>query len=94
MNEVSMSASTRSALLSLSSMNSQIDKLQTRLATGKRVSTALDDPNAFFTATGLTGRASALDGLMTGITNAQSAITAANQGITAIRSLLNSAVQV
>jgi len=78
-------------LFSLSSMNSEIDRLQTRLASGKRVNTPTDDPGAYFVAAGLTARASSLNGLMTGITNAQSAITAANQGISAIQSLLNSA---
>jgi flagellin-like hook-associated protein FlgL len=91
MSEFSMPASTRLTLLSLSSINSQIDKLQTRLSTGKRVSSALDDPGAFFTAAGLNSRANAINGLMSDITNVKSAVSAANQGITAIRSLLSAA---
>jgi flagellin len=91
MADIFVSAATRSALSALSMMNGQIDKLQTRLATGKRVNTALDDPGAYFAAAGLSARASSINGLMSDITNAQSAITAANQGIDAIQSLLNSA---
>jgi flagellin-like hook-associated protein FlgL len=91
MSSFAVSAATRSALFALKSMNSEIDRLQTRLSTGKRVSSALDDPGAFFTAAGLTSRASAINGLMSDITNTKSAVSAANQGITAIRSLLNAA---
>lgn len=78
-------------MFSLSSMSSEIGKLQTRLASGKRVNNPTDEPGAYFMAAGLTSRASAINNLMSGITNAQSAITAANNGIAAIKSLLNSA---
>jgi flagellin len=91
MGDVTISPSTRSALFSLSSMTSEIGKLQTRLASGKRVNNPTDDAGAYFMAAGLSSRASAINGLMSGISNAQSAITAANNGIAAIKSLLNSA---
>ncbi len=86
-----ISPATRAALTALSSAQGQIDQLQTRLATGKRVNAPTDDPTAYFLAAGLTSRANSLNALMSGITNSKAAITAANNGLTAIKSLLASA---
>jgi flagellin len=91
MADFTISPATRSALFALSSLQNQIGLLQGRLATGKRVNVPTDDPAAFFTAAGLSSRASAINALMTGITSTQGAISAANDGITAIESLLISA---
>jgi flagellin len=91
MADISLSAASRSALFSLSSIQDQIEATQSRLASGKRVASAIDNPTSFFLAAGLSSRANALNGLMDGITGAQSAVTAANKGITAIQSLLTSA---
>lgn len=92
--DVTLSSGARSALFSLTSIQSQIGVLQMRLASGKKVNSPLDNPNAFFTAANLNGRASLLDGLTTGLLNAHSTIDAANNGITAIRSLLAAAKEI
>ncbi|MEI8151205.1 MAG: hypothetical protein WCG92_06360, partial [Hyphomicrobiales bacterium] len=89
--DATLSASTRSALFALSSMQSQIGVMQSRMATGKRVNTPTDNPNSYFLSAGLSSRASAINELMSGITNTQSAMNAANNGITAIRGLLAAA---
>ncbi len=68
-----------------------MDVLQKRLATGKRVNTALDNPSAYFLATSLTDRATTLMSLSDGIASAQSTVEAASNGITAMQSLLSSA---
>jgi flagellin-like hook-associated protein FlgL len=86
-----ISPGARAALLALSSVRGQIDALQTRLATGRRVNSALDNPTAFFMASGLSSRASSINALMSGISSTQGAISAANNGITAIKSLLATA---
>jgi flagellin-like hook-associated protein FlgL len=68
-----------------------MDVLQKRLATGKRVNSAFDNPSAYFLAKGLTDRASSLGALSDGIASAQSTVDAASNGITAMKSLLSSA---
>jgi flagellin-like hook-associated protein FlgL len=68
-----------------------MDALQKRLATGKRVNSALDNPSAYFLAKSLTDRAASLGALSDGIAAAQSTVDAASNGITAMQSLLSSA---
>ncbi len=90
-NDVSLSSGARAALTSLTSIQSQMDVLQKRLATGKRVGSPIDNPTAFFLANSLAGRASRLSSLASNIESATSTISAANNGIAAIKSLLTAA---
>ena len=94
MADILLSAATRSSLFALSSVQSQMTTLQTRLATGKRVNQPTDNPINFFLAAELNGRAGQIDALTSGITDAQGSITAANNGIASIRSLLTTAQSV
>src|SRR5581483_10714724 len=64
---------------------------QTKLATGKRVNSALDNPINFFTAQGLTNRASDLGNLLDSMSSGMSTIQAANNGITSLTKLVQSA---
>jgi flagellin-like hook-associated protein FlgL len=89
--EISLGAGTRATLASLNSMQSQANVLQTRLATGKRVGSPLDNPAAFFLAQSLTSRATQLASLTADMESAQSTMSAASAGIDAIQSLLTSA---
>ena len=89
--EISLGTGTRATLASLNSIQSQANVLQKRLATGKRVGTALDNPAAFFLAQSLTSRATQLDSLTANMDAAQSTMSAASAGIEAIQSLLTSA---
>jgi flagellin-like hook-associated protein FlgL len=66
-------------------------RTQTRLATGKRVNSALDNAINFFTAQGLDNRANDLSALLDSMSNAINTIQAANNGITAITKLVQSA---
>jgi flagellin-like hook-associated protein FlgL len=91
LSDVLLSSGARSALTSLTTFASQMDMLQKRLATGKRVNSALDNPSAYFLAKSLTDRASTLGALSDGIAAAQSTVDAASNGITAMQSLLSSA---
>jgi flagellin-like hook-associated protein FlgL len=68
-----------------------ITKTQTRLATGKRVNNALDNPNNYFTAQGLNNRANDLSALLDAMSTGINTIQAANNGITAITKLVQSA---
>ena len=60
MSDIVLSAGVRSNLLQLQQTSDLITSTQTRLATGKRVNSALDNPINFFTAQGLTVRANDL----------------------------------
>ena len=81
-NGVAISAAARSGVLALSNIKDQISAVQTRLASGKRVNSPIDDPAAYFLAANLTSRSSTLKGLLTNLQTAQSTIDAANKGIT------------
>jgi flagellin len=91
MSEIVLSAGVRANLLQLQKTSDLITITQTRLATGKRVNTALDNPINFFTAQGLSNRASDLSGLLDSMSTAISTIQAADNGITAITKLVQSA---
>src|SRR5262249_21849418 len=81
----------RSNLLSLQNTASLLDTTQTRLATGNKVNSALDNPTSYFTAASLNARASDLGNLLDSVSNAIQTIQAANDGITSITKLVESA---
>ena len=88
---ITLSAATRQNLLSLQDTSALTATTQNRLATGLKVSSALDSPVNFFTAQNLSNRSTDLGGLLDGISNGIQAIQAANQGITSIQKLIDSA---
>jgi len=61
---ITLSASVRQNLLSLQSTADLMSTTQNRLATGKKVNSALDNPGNFFTAQSLNNRASDLNSLL------------------------------
>jgi flagellin-like hook-associated protein FlgL len=91
MGDIVLSAGVRSNLLQLQQTSELITSTQTRLATGKRVNSPLDNPINFFTAQGLTVRANDLNSLLDAMSNGINTIQAANNGITAISKLVQSA---
>jgi flagellin len=91
MSDIVLSAGVRSNLLQLQSTSNLTNQTQTRLATGKRVNSALDNPNNYFTAQGLDNRANDLSSLLDSQSNAINTVQAANNGITAITKLVQSA---
>src|SRR5215471_4964513 len=91
MSDIVLSAGIRSNLLQLQQTADLVTQTQTRLATGKRVNSALDNPINFFTAQGLNNRASDLSNLLDSMSNAINTIQAANNGITSITKLVQSA---
>ena len=91
MSDIVLSAGVRSNLLQLQQTSDLITQTQTRLATGKRVNSALDNAINFFTAQGLDNRANDLSGLLDSMSNAINTIQAANNGITGITKLVQSA---
>ena len=91
MSDIVLSAGVRSNLLQLQQTSDLMTRTQTRLATGKRVNSALDNAINFFTAQGLDNRANDLSGLLDSMSNAINTIQAANNGLSAITKLVQSA---
>jgi flagellin len=91
MSDVVLSAALRSNLFSLQNTQDSIDVTQLRLATGKKVNSALDNPQNFFAAQSLSNRASDLSRLLDGIGQSISTIQAADEGITGLTSLIEQA---
>ncbi len=87
---VSLSSGVRSALSSLQSTAAQAAASQLKLATGKKVNSAVDNPVNYFTAASLDQRSSQLTGLLDGISNGIQTIQAASKGIDGITKLVNS----
>jgi flagellin-like hook-associated protein FlgL len=65
---------------------------QNRLATGKKVNTAEDNPISFFTAQSLQSRAGDFNSLLDSIGQAQQVLSTANQGITSLSKLVQSGI--
>jgi flagellin len=91
MSDIVLSAGVRANLLQLQKTSDLITNTQTKLATGKRVNSALDSPVNFFTAQGLQNRAGDLGNLLDSMSSAFNTIQAANNGITSVTKLVQSA---
>jgi flagellin-like hook-associated protein FlgL len=91
MSGIVLSASVRQNLLSLQSTAELLATTQNRLATGKKVNTALDNPTNFFTAQGLDNRANDISNLLDGIGNGVQVLQAANTGLTSLQKLVDTA---
>jgi len=91
MSGIVLSAAVRQNLLSLQSTAELLSTTQGRLASGKKVNTALDNPTNFFTAQGLDNRASDISNLLDAIGNGVQVLQAANTGITSLQKLVDSA---
>ncbi len=91
MAEIALTASMRQNVVSLQLTESLINRTQDRLATGKRVNSALDNPTNFFVAARHTQRANDLVGRKDSMGEAVQTIKAADVGISGIKTLLESA---
>ena len=81
MSGISLTASMRSNLLSLQNIASQRDIVQNRLATGLKVSSAIDNPSSYYTATSLNNRAADLTALLDAMSQGIQTVRAASEGI-------------
>src|SRR5258707_15401377 len=88
--DIVLYAGVRANLLQLQKTSELITQAQTKLGTGKRVNTALDNPVNYFTAQGLQNRAGDLSNLLDSMSSAFNTIQAANNGITSITNLVQS----
>src|SRR6476469_2117622 len=94
MSNIVLTAAVRQNLLSLQDTAALLSTTQGRLASGKKVNTALDNPTNFFTAQGLDSRASDISNLLDGIGNGVQVLQAANTGITSLQKLVDTAKSV
>ncbi len=91
MEKISLTASMRSNLLSLQTISKQVDSTQNKLSTGKKVNSAIDNPNSYYTARSLTNRASDLDALLDSMGQAVSTIKAATEALESAADFLEQA---
>ncbi|WP_404403211.1 flagellin [Pelagibacterium halotolerans] len=90
MSEVTLSKAVRSNLLSLQNTADMMSATQTKLATGKKVNSALDNPTNFFTSSGLNARASDMNSLLDSMANGIQTLEAADNGLSSITKTLES----
>src|SRR5258708_39506312 len=91
MSGIVLTAAVRQNLLSLQSTADLLATTQNRLASGKKVNTALANPTNFFTAQGLDNRASDINNLLDAIGNGVQVLQAANTGLTSLQKLVDTA---
>jgi flagellin len=83
-NDIVLTAGIRQNLLSLQNTAALQQTTQQRLATGKKVNTALDNAVNYFTAGSLTSRAGELSSLLDAMTNGINTLKATDNGLTSI----------
>lgn len=89
--DISLTSSMRANLISLQDTVSLLSRTQERLASGKKVNSALDNPINYFAAQNYTNRANDLDSRKDGMGEAIQTVKAANAGVEAIQKLIDSA---
>jgi flagellin-like hook-associated protein FlgL len=90
MSDITLSAGVRQNLLSLQNTAELMSKTQNRLATGKKVNSALDNPTNFFTAQSLQSRAGDMASLLDNMTTGIKTLEAADNGLSAITKTIES----
>jgi flagellin len=86
--EIGLSSSLRSNLIGLQSTQKLLAGTEERLSSGKRVSTAIDNPANFFAAQGHNTRANLLTGLKDNISEAVQTVKSADAGIKGVLSTI------
>jgi flagellin-like hook-associated protein FlgL len=90
MGDITLSAGVRQNLLSLQNTADLMSVTQNRLATGKKVNSALDNPTNFFTSQSLSVRAGDMSALLDNMTAGIKTLEAADNGLTAITKTIES----
>ncbi|PPD15920.1 MAG: hypothetical protein CTY25_04295 [Methylobacterium sp.] len=91
MSDITLSVGVRQSLSAIKSTTASQQQQQLKLATGKRVNSALDNPVNFFTSSSLSNRARDLSSLLDSIGQGVKVIEAADKGIKALTKLVESA---
>lgn len=88
--DIGLTSFMRSNLISLQNTSKLLGQTEERLATGKKVNTAVDNPANFFAASSHTSRAGQLDSLKDGISEAIQTVKSADSGIKGVLSTIES----
>jgi flagellin len=91
MSDIVLSAGVRQNLLSLQNTADLMGVTQSRLATGKKVNSPLDNPTNYFIAQTLSNRANDLNALLDSIGQAQKTLEATDKGLSSLTKLVESA---
>lgn len=91
MADITLTVGVRQSLSAIKTTTTQQQQQQLKLATGKRVNSAIDNPVNFFTSSGLANRARDLGSLLDSIGQATKVIEAADKGIKSLTKLVESA---
>ncbi|HEX8164545.1 MAG TPA: flagellin [Beijerinckiaceae bacterium] len=83
-NNIVLSSAIRSSLLTLQNTADLQSRVQERLATGRKVNSALDNPTNFFTAASLNRRGNDLSALLDGMSNGIKTLEAADNAMKSI----------
>ncbi|ABS64160.1 putative flagellin protein, C-terminus [Parvibaculum lavamentivorans DS-1] len=94
MGDITINSAVRTNLETLQSTAKMMAQTQNRLASGLKVSSALDNPQSFFTAAGLNARASDLSALQDSMSLGVQTLKAADEGIKSIQKLVDQAKSV
>ena len=86
--DIALSTSMRQNLVSLQQTADLMSATQLRLATNKKVNSALDNPNSYFIAQANNTRANLLSGLKDNISQAIQLITTTNNGVANIQKMI------
>jgi flagellin-like hook-associated protein FlgL len=87
---ITLTSAVRANLLALQNTTANQATTQQRLATGKKVNSALDNPTNYFTAASLSSRAGELTNLLDSMTNGVNTLKAADNGLTSITTTIQS----
>lgn len=91
MGDIAINSAVRANLQTLQSTAQMMAQTQNRLATGLKVSSALDNPQSYFTAAGLSSRAADMGALQDSMSLGVQTLKAADEGIKSIQKLVNQA---
>ena len=91
MGDITISSAVRANLNALQTTSTLMSSVQEKLSTGRKVNSALDNPNSFFTAKGLENRAGDLSSLLDDMGQSVQTLKAADEGISAISDLIDAA---
>src|SRR3954465_14962385 len=91
MADIALSNGVRQNLLSMQSTVDLMGRTQNRLATGKKVNSALDNPTNYFVAAGLENRSTDLSRLLDSMGLGIKTLEAADNGIKSIKKLIETA---
>jgi flagellin len=90
-NDIGLTSGMRNNLVSLQNTVTLLDRTQSRLSSGKKVNSALDNPINYFAAQSHMSRASDISNYKDSMAEAVQTIQSANNGITSIKSLIETA---